>query len=295
MPTVGPGNAARRVQDSTPGPWKSWKGLSRAGRCIRFIETYCRPPKGEGHGLPMKLMGWEKREIRKALAKGIEAYVLTVARGNGKTTLLAGIATWALYDDDDTGSPSVPIVAVTIQQALRGVYGIVEAMILAEPELSRRAIVFTGVTTPRIFVAFNRGLCYPVAKELSGLQGMDPSLAVLDEIGFLPMDTWNAVSLASGKRPHSTMIGIGTLGPWHDERSALWILRKLVLAGRTLSGFAYTEFSARTGCRLDDQREWRRANPSLGKNLRLGALRTALGITPEAEFQIGRASCRERV
>jgi phage terminase large subunit-like protein len=42
-------------------------------------------------------------------------------RGNGKSTFSAAIATWAGFDDDLTGAPSVPIVATTVGQAKRSV------------------------------------------------------------------------------------------------------------------------------------------------------------------------------
>ena len=58
---------------------------------------------------------------------------------------------------------------------------------------------------------------FPVASDLAGLQGLDPSLAVVDEIGFMPVACWNALVLASGKRPQSLVVGIGTPGIDHDN------------------------------------------------------------------------------
>src|SRR3990167_8486678 len=146
------GNAAKRVADLSQGPWKAWKIRTRHGRAIRFIETYCRPAKGKGHGSPLKLAGFQKEFLEEALAAGIDAAVLQTPRGNGKSSLGGAIATWGVFDDDDTGSPQVPIVATTITQAIRSCYGVAASMVRSEPELLKRALIYTGIEQPRIVV-----------------------------------------------------------------------------------------------------------------------------------------------
>ena len=47
--------------------------------------------QGEGAGERIRLFPWERRFIRGAFGQGADA-ALSVARGNGKTTLMAGIA-----------------------------------------------------------------------------------------------------------------------------------------------------------------------------------------------------------
>ena len=60
--------------------------MSRAGRCIKFIEPYCRAPKGERHGRTMRLGQFQKDWLEEALADGVEAAILPTPRGNGKST-----------------------------------------------------------------------------------------------------------------------------------------------------------------------------------------------------------------
>ena len=188
------GNAAKRLADTSAGPWKtdpSWKRLSRHARAIRFIETYCKPPKGQGHGQPLRLAPFQKRFLRAALAAKVDIGILATPRGNGKSSLGGALAVWALFDDDATGSPQVPIVATTIGQAIRSCYGVAVSMIKAEPELHRRCLIFTGISTPRVTVPFNGGELFPVCNDPDGLQGLDPSLAIVDEIGFQPVESWD--------------------------------------------------------------------------------------------------------
>ncbi len=281
---TGPG---KRLADTTPGPWKAWRIRTRHGRAIRFIETFCRTAKGKGHGRPLRLARFQKEFLEAALADGIDSAVLQTPRGNGKSSLGGALATWALYDDDDTGAPQVPIIATTITQAVRSCYGVAVSMVRAEPELSRRALIYTGISQPRIAVPSSEGEMFPISNDPDGLQGLDPSLAIVDEIGFQPLASWDSLRLASGKRGRSLAIGLGT--PGLDRDNALHHLRRTVKEGGHLPGFVFREYAAPESCDVADRRAWRVANPALRAGfLRMSALETDLGITPEGHFRIFR-------
>lgn len=281
------GNAARHVQNRTPGPWTTWRGTSRHGRAIKFIETYLRSPKGEGHGQPIKLARWQKEGIESMLAKDVDAAVQSFPRGNGKSTLEAALAVWGVYDDTETGSPQVPVIATRVHQAIRSVYGPAVSMVKAEPELASRAIIYTGIATPRVFVPTTQGEMFPLSNDIDGLQGLDPSLAVVDEIGFQEPDAWAAMLMAGGKRSRSLVMGMGTPGVDHDN--ALYQTRKTITDGGTIPRFYYREYSAEPGCNHHDRRQWQHANPAIrSKFLRVSALETDLRLMPEARFRIFR-------
>ena len=299
--SVGNRNSAKRVASLTPGPWKtdpSWLRMhSRAERAIRFIETYCRPAKGAGHytrradgtiaGDPLRLAPFQKAFIRKALGKGVDIAVLGTPRGNGKSSLGGALAVWALFDDDATGSPQIPVIHMTVAMAIKSCYGVAVSMIRAEPELERRCLIYTGVSTPRVFVPFNGGELFPMSNEVGGLQGLDPSLAIVDEIGFQPVESWDSLRMGAGKRERSTIVGVGTPGFDHDN--ALYHLRRAVDEGQRLPGFYLRLFAAPEGCAIDDRKAWRIANPAIRAGfLRESALETDLGITHEAHFRIFR-------
>jgi phage terminase large subunit-like protein len=281
----GGNNAGKRLADTSSGPWKQWpRGMSRVARAIRFMETYCRPPKGTGWGEPLKLAQFQKEWLEESLADGVDASVLQTPRGNGKSSLGGALATWAVYDDDDTGAPQVPIIATTVGQAIRSCYGVAAAMVNAEPELRKRALIYTGTGTSRINVPANGGDLFPMANDVGGLQGLDYSLAIVDEIGFQPIESWDSLRLASGKRSQSLVAGVGT--PGLDRENALFHLRQLVKEGATFPGFVYREYAAPDGCPIDDRAAWRVANPALDAGfLRESALETDLAITPEGHFR----------
>lgn len=288
MPRDTLGNAARRLSNDSDGPWKAWKGTSRHGRAIKFIETYCKAPKGEGHGSPLKLHPFQKHYLEEAFATGVEASVMPTPRGNGKSTFAAAIAVWAVFDDDVTGSPQVPIVATTVGQAIRSVYGVAEKMVRANDDLVGRSLVYTGTGTSRIVVpSTGGGELFPIASDPDGLQGLDPSVAVCDELGFQPQETWDSLILAAGKRSRSLVMGMGT--PGLDRENALWHVRELVQGGVAPRSFRFREFAADPDCRIDDHRQWRKANPAIRSGfLRIEALETALALVPASHFRVFR-------
>src|SRR3990167_987406 len=97
----GRGNAARNAPNTSAGPWKSWRRMSRHARYIKFIERYCRPPKGKGHGQPLKLAGFQKSWLEEAFADDISTAVMPTPSGNGKSTFGGGVAVAATFMDDE--------------------------------------------------------------------------------------------------------------------------------------------------------------------------------------------------
>jgi phage terminase large subunit-like protein len=280
------GNAARRVKTESPGPWAAWKG-TRHGKYIRFIQTYCKSPKGEGHGKPLKLASWQKEGIEAMFADDVDAAVQSFPRGNGKSTLEAALAVAGVFMDTETGAPQVPIIATRVHQAIRAAYGPAVSMIRAEPELDSRAIIYTGIGTQRVWVPTTQGEMFPMSNDIDGLQGLDPSLAIADEIGFQPEDAWGALLMAGGKRSRSLTLGMGTPGVEHDN--ALYGIRKTIAEGGTIPRFYFREFAADPGCAVDDRAQWQKANPAIeARFLRVSALETDLRLMPEARFRIFR-------
>lgn len=288
---AGTGNAAKRVRTTAPGPWTRWKG-SLAGQAIRFIETYCAAPKGVGHGQPLKLGTFQRDFIEAILADQVDAAVLTTPRGNGKSTFGGALATWAVFADTETGAPQVPIIATTVSQAIRSCYGVASAMIQVESELDDRAITYTGIGTARVFVPSSGGELFPIANEPDGLQGLDYSLAIADEIGFQPMESWDSLRMAAGKRSRSLLVGVGTHGLTRDN--ALAQLIKDTDAGVQLPGFIIHDYAAPPNSAIDDRDAWYAASPALRDGfLRESAYETDLamvrkGKLPEAHFRIFR-------
>lgn len=288
LASVGRRNAASRVATTSPPPWTSWRVKRRHARAIRFVESFCVPPKGFGAGRPMRLAKFQKEWLEEVFADGVSSAAMSVPRGNGKSTFLAAVALWALFDEDESGAPQVPIVATTLNQAIRSVYGVACEMVARCDVLADRALTYSAIGNQRVVTPHNGGEMFPVSNNPDGLQGLDPSVAVCDEIGFMPLESWDSLLLASGKRPRSLVAGIGTPG-FDRSSSALWHLRERVRADVAVPGFVFTEFAAPEDCAVADEGAWRVANPALEAGfMDVAALRTAVALSPEGHFRIFR-------
>lgn len=235
----------------------------------------------------MRLAPFQKEWLEEVLADGVDAAAMSVPRGNGKSTFLAGVATWAVFDEDDGGAPQVPIVATTMSQAVRSVYGVALEMIRANDDLGDRALIYSAIGAQKTVVPSTGGEMFPISNDVDGLQGLDPSVAVCDELGFMPIESWDSLLLAGGKRPRSLVVGIGT--PGLDSANALWHLRRRVVEGAEIPGFHFTEYAADEGCDVHDEEQWTKANPALAARfMNIKALRTAVELSPEGHFRIFR-------
>ena len=72
--------------------------------------------QGRRAGEPLTVLPWQRRFCRGAFAPGVQSAALSVGRGNGKSTLLAGVACAALDGPLAVPRGEVLIVAASYQQ-----------------------------------------------------------------------------------------------------------------------------------------------------------------------------------
>ena len=88
---------------------------------------------GELHGSPFKVLGWERRFLRRAFRAGVSEYACSVARKNGKSALCAGIVLSAFHPDGPLHRPrgETAIVSSALPQSkiiMRDVVAMLRAM-----------------------------------------------------------------------------------------------------------------------------------------------------------------------
>lgn len=241
---------------STP-PWVTRKRRgSRAGRAIGWVERWVRIPSGVNAGQRMRLHKFQRELVEVLLSGDTRTAGLQICRGNAKSTLVAALGLWALCDDPD--SPQVPLVAHDARHALRTLFRPIRRMVNLEPELSTRLAVYTATGAERVACPWNDGELMPLPADVDRLQGLNPSLAILDEAQTIPNGVLWAVRQGAGKRPDGKVLCMGTPGP--DQDSALYQLRDLAAnEGRV----GWVEHSAVDGCDYNDRDQWHRANPAI--------------------------------
>jgi len=282
------GNAGFEVGTTSTPPWHRWRG-SQTGRRIKFIEEFCIVPRGVNAGQQIKLLPAQRTFIEKTYAKGILSAALSCPRGNGKTGLLACIGLSELFLNP--WSPDISICATTLQQSMRpsGVYGIARRMLQLHPELTERTLLYRGTQDPRMVVPATDGVMAPLAtRDPDTLLGLSPSLLVADEFGASHWDDerWGNLVQSGGKRgDESRVIGISTP---NSQDSAMYTLRKRVLAGAASKSVSWTEYAAHPDADIHDTGEWHRANFALGHFLDISALQADVVDRPEWVFRMMR-------
>ena len=214
---------------------------------------------GDHDGKPFVVLPWERRFIRGAF-RGAGDSALSVARGNGKSALVAGVAAAMV---DPVGPlhgrrREVVCVAASFDQS-RIIFEDVLAFLGDRYDLGDRSVWRKQDSANRATLEFRESGCRIrcIGSDPGRAHGLRPALALLDEPA-----QWDAgradrmlaaIRTGLGKVPGSRLIALGTR-PADDSH---WFARLLVSA-------AYSQTHA---ARPDDPPFWlrtiRRANPSV--------------------------------
>jgi phage terminase large subunit-like protein len=197
---------------------------------------------------------------------------IEVARKNGKSELLAGIALYLLVADDEDGA-EIYGCAVDRDQA-RKVYDVAERMVHLSPLLSARLKI--NKQAKRIY-DIQTGSYYEVtAADAGGNLGHNPHGVVFDEVLTQKSpDLWNAMRTGMGAREQALMVAATTAGDdpqsfgkgEHDE------MQKVADdPERARHVFVYMRNLPQDADPWDEAL-WHLANPALGDFLSLSALR----------------------
>lgn len=246
-------------------------------RVVAFVQEFLRVTKGTGALELVRLRAWQKQLISQMFdTPRPRQGLVSIPRGNGKSSLAAMLAAYCLFADDVEGAQVLCVASDERQAGI--VFQSVRRMIELEPRLSEQVQVFRD----RIYVPRTDSELRPLPAEPGALQGFDPSFVVVDELHVVTEQVWDAMALASGKRDTSLVLGISTPGVSPD--SVMW---RLVQYGREGGdpSFFFAEFAAPEGCDVADESAWAEANPALGDFLHLDALRATLKTTREASFR----------
>lgn len=246
-------------------------------RIIRFFKEYLRHTKGIHAGKPFELLLWQIEIINDVYGTlrpdGTRRYrtvYIEVPRKNGKSTLLAGLCLYALFEE--TGG-EVYIVASNREQA--GIlFGIACEMVAASPQLSK------------IFKIYKHSIYYPrtrstfkvLSRDAHSALGTNPSFVTVDEILTQPDDTlYNSLKTGMLGRKNPLMFSITTAG----DSKASFCYRLHEYAENIANGTVVGDdsFYGRIyGLKDDDDWEneevWHRCNPSLGQTITLESFRT---------------------
>src|SRR5262245_13119523 len=170
-----------------PHPWER-PGLSPAAKVIAFIETL-PVTSGPLAGSLFKLRPWQKRFIRavyktdKGGSRIVRTAVLSMGRGNGKTTLAAALALSHLVGPEAESRGEVCSAANDRFQAGR-IHAEMTAIIERVPWLARRVTIRRFTKELEDIGAGGTGSAYcALSSDAPRTHGLASSFIVYDELG----------------------------------------------------------------------------------------------------------------
>jgi phage terminase large subunit-like protein len=246
-------------------PWE-WERapIGEEGRAFdRFTRAFIRQTKGRWNDQPLALEPWQLAWVAELLRgrfkqQGVyREALLGLPRKNGKSTLAAALALYALVVESALFEPGAEVYAAAASRdQARIVFGQATEFVRRSPRLTdwvkpyRNAIEVTST-----------GAVFRVLSSDAGLQhGLNPSFVVVDELHAHRDggDLYFALRTAGLARVQPLLVSITTAG--YDLET---ILGEIYLRG--LEGNDPTLFFNWLGVtdeELDDHAAWKRANPA---------------------------------
>ena len=223
-------------------------------------------PSGTGQGKPFKLQKWQRDFIKDVYEptlpdgrRAVRRAILSMARKNGKTALIAAIALAHLVGPERVPNGEIYSAANDRDQAAI-IFKFARQIVELDEDLRSRIEVI--VSTKTMFVRRTGSIYRAISAEAGTKHGYMPSLVIYDELAQAKQrELYDVLDTSFGacEEPLFVVISTQSNDPEH-------ILSQLIDDG--LSGTDPTIvchlFAADEDCLLNDERQWKKANPALG-------------------------------
>ena len=187
----------------------------RALRPIKFIETFCKHSKGEWVGKPVILELFQKAYIsalfgfidKETNLRRYKESMFYVARKNGKSTMLSGIAAYMMIADNEAGAEIYSCATKKDQAKL--VFDETLNMINQSPYLSkhikkRKSDLYFPLTMSKF---------QPLGKNSDTLDGLNAHCVIIDELhGVKDRNLYEVMQQSQSARRQPLLIMITTAG-----------------------------------------------------------------------------------
>ncbi|MCH5185637.1 MAG: terminase large subunit, partial [Oscillospiraceae bacterium] len=254
---------------------------NKADRAVAFIENL-RHTKGKWAGKRFLLLPWQEQIIRDIFGivkeDGMRQFHTTyveIGKKNGKSELAAAVALYLLYAD---GEPSAEVYgAAADRQQASIVFDVANKMVELCPALLKRSKIMA--TTKRVVNYANAGFYQVLSAEITTKHGLNVSGLVFDELHAQPnRKLYDVLTKGSGDaREQPLFFIITTAGT--DKNSICYEMHtkaKDILSGRKIDSTFYpVVYGLEPEDDWHDEKNWYKANPSLGYTIKIDRVREA--------------------
>src|SRR4029453_7800213 len=177
-----------------------------------FPPAYMRVPRGHGARKPLRLRPWQRSLIAATWDRRPRARLggWVLPRGQGQTSPTGVRRLYELV----AGEEGAQVVVVATDERQAGLcHRAASRMVELHPDLESRVQQYAdALTVPARGSSFQVPPAGP-----KRLEGLDYTLALVDEAGRVDQEVYEVVTLATGKQASSVVLAIGTPGPELEE------------------------------------------------------------------------------
>jgi phage terminase large subunit-like protein len=237
--------------------------VTRGEKVIRFIETYCVVPEGKLVGQPIILADFQKQFILEIYdnPNNTRRAILSIARKNGKTGLIAGIVLAHLVGSEAQLNSQIISGARSRDQAAQ-VFNYASKMVMLSPKLSE---IVRIVPSSKKLIGLPLNVEYKaLSAEAKTAHGLSPIVAILDEVGQVrgsQDDFIDAITTAQGAHEKPLLVAISTQAADDADLFSQWI--DDAQSSKDPKTVCHV-YAAPKDAGLLDEDGWKAANPALG-------------------------------
>lgn len=237
--------------------------MTRGEKVIAFIERYCKTPDGVHVGKPIVLEKFQRDFILDVYDNphGTHTGILSIARKNGKSALIAGIMLAHLIGPEARKNSQIVSGALSRDQASI-IFKLAVKMIQLSDELS--SLTHIVPSTKTIHGLAKKTEYRALSAEGKTTHGLSPILAIMDETGQIKGEQdgfFDAVTTSQGAHESPLLIIISTQAATDGA-----LLSKMIDAALTGEdkGTVCHLHAAPLDADIHAEATWRLANPALG-------------------------------
>lgn len=237
--------------------------MTRGEKVIKFIHQFLVVPEGKYVGKPLILDDFQKKFILDVYdnPNKTRRAILSIARKNGKTGLIAGIVLAHLVGPEAKLNSQIISGARSRDQASQ-VFNYASKMVMLSPKLSE---IVRVIPSGKKLIGLPLNVEYKaLSAEAKTAHGLSPIVAILDEVGQVrgPQDDFiDAITTAQGAHDAPLLLAISTQAADDADLFSQLIDDALNSHDPKIVCHLYT---APKDVSLMDKQGWKEANPALG-------------------------------
>ena len=268
----------------TPSPFmlpESSYDKAKADRAVAFIQNL-KHTKGKWDGKPFLLLPWQEQIVRDIFGivrpdgkRQFRSAYIEIPKKNGKSELAAAIALYLLYGDGEASAEVYGCANDRNQASI--VFDVAKRMVEKSPALLRRSKI--AAATKRIVNYRNAGFYQVLSAETGTKHGLNISGLVFDEIHAQPnRKLYDVMTKGSGDAREQPLFFIITTAGTDRESICYELHTKAldIMNGRKIDHSFYPViYGLSDEDDWNDERNWYKANPSLGYTISIDRVRDA--------------------